>query len=418
MTLDLCASTRDWIARSPSRQEIEDFAGWLKAERYTDFVRDRHLRRLLLLLPRLSRDGGCRTYSDAQLDRVFGAERFPQSRLDRFAASRRVYRRFLIARDRFREDQGSDRFAPLRRDYARYLIELRGLSRSSRVHHAQEVADFLARGLRPRQQLRSLCRADIERFIQIRSQETSRHSMQHTVEILRSFLRYIHHAGLIPGRPCTASRRSALAQWSRSRWMVVALTISLRYISYGCMATRSPQGRYLLLGLLDLEDQSGYDLKQAIEQSVGHFWREGYGQIYPALEQLEQAGLVESHVERQSGRPDRKVYTLLEMGRERLREWLKEPARDEVPRNELLLKLFFGRLMSKATLRAHLTSKRDRLLEELRVYRALHARLDHESARRKELPYWLLTLRYGVHITKAELAWCNEALKQFDGEIT
>jgi PadR family transcriptional regulator AphA len=184
------------------------------------------------------------------------------------------------------------------------------------------------------------------------------------------------------------------------------------------MATRSPQGRYLLLGLLDLEDQSGYDLKQAIEQSVGHFWREGYGQIYPALEQLEQAGLVESHVERQSGRPDRKVYALLEMGREWLREWLKEPARDQVPRNELLLKLFFGRLMSKATLRAHLTSKRDRLLEELRVYRALHARLDHESARRKELPYWLLTLRYGEHITKAELAWCNEALKQFDGEIT
>jgi integrase/recombinase XerD len=198
MTLDLCASTRDWIARSPSRQEIEDFAGWLKAERYTDFVCDRHLRRLLLLLPRLSRDGSCRTYSDAQLDRVFGAERFPRSRLDRFAASRRVYRRFLIARDRFREDQGGDRFAPLRRDYARYLVELRGLSLSSRGHHAQEVADFLVRGLRPRQQLRSLRRTDVERFIQIRSQETSRHSMLHTVGILRSFLRYIHHAGLIP----------------------------------------------------------------------------------------------------------------------------------------------------------------------------------------------------------------------------
>ena len=35
-----------------------------------------------------------------------------------------------------------------------------------------------------------------------------------------------------------------------------------------------------------------------------------------------------------------------------------------------------------------------------------------------QLPYWLLMLRYGEHITKAELAWCNEALKQFDGEIT
>jgi len=74
--------------------------------------------------------------------------------------------------------------------------------------------------------------------------------------------------------------------------------------------------------------------------------------------------------------------------------------------------------MSKATLRAHLTSKRDRLFEELRQYRALHARLGHESARRKELPYRLLTLRYGEHITKAELAWCTGALKQFGGEIT
>jgi integrase/recombinase XerD len=197
MTMDLCASTRDWIARSPSRQEIQDFADWLKAEHYTDFVCDRHLRRLLLLLPRLSPDGRCRAHSNVQLDQVFGAERYPQSRLDCYAASRRVYRRFLIARGRFREDQASDRFAALRRDYARYLVELRGLSRSARQHHAQEVADFLIRGLRPRHQLRSLCRADIERFIQIRSQETSRHSMQHTVGILRSFLRYIHHAGLI-----------------------------------------------------------------------------------------------------------------------------------------------------------------------------------------------------------------------------
>jgi integrase/recombinase XerD len=198
MTLDLCTSTRDWIARSPSRQEIQDFADWLKAQHYTDFVCDRHLRRLLLLLPRLSPDGRLRSYSNAQLDRVFDAERHPQSRRYCFAASRRVYRRFLLARGRFREGQIRDRFAGVRRDYARYLLELRGLSRSSRTQHAQEVADFLIRGLQPRQQLRSLCRADIERFVQVRSRETSRHSMQHTVGILRSFLRYLHHAGLIP----------------------------------------------------------------------------------------------------------------------------------------------------------------------------------------------------------------------------
>jgi PadR family transcriptional regulator, regulatory protein AphA len=178
---------------------------------------------------------------------------------------------------------------------------------------------------------------------------------------------------------------------------------------------RSPQGRYLLLGLLDLEDQSGYDLKQLSEQSVGHFWRESYGQIYPALAQLEREGLVKSRLEHRAGKPDRKVYALLDAGRERLRAWLRESVRDEVPRNELLLKLFFGRLASRATLRAHLRAKRDRLLEELQTYRQLRATLEREAARRRELPYWLLSLRYGEILTRAQLSWCGEALRYFSG---
>jgi hypothetical protein len=103
--------------------------------------------------------------------------------LFRFAATQRVYRRFLLARGRLRAERVRDRFAALRGDYARYLVEVRGLSQSARSHHAQEVADFLSRAVRPRQQLRTLSRADVERFILIRSREVSRHSMQHTVGI-------------------------------------------------------------------------------------------------------------------------------------------------------------------------------------------------------------------------------------------
>jgi len=197
MTLDLCASTRDWITRSPSRQELLDFGDWLESERYSAFVCDQHLRRLAFVLPRLSRAGRLRTYSSAQLDKAFGPERSPLSRLYRFAGTRRAYQRFLLARGRLRVVKADDRFAALRCDYACYLIELRGFSLSARLHHAHEVADFLTRALRPRQQLRSLSRTDVERFILIRSREVSRHSLQHTVGILRSFLRYIHQAGLI-----------------------------------------------------------------------------------------------------------------------------------------------------------------------------------------------------------------------------
>src|ERR1043166_5381121 len=53
--------------------------------------------------------------------------------------------------------------------------------------------------------------------------------------------------------------------------------------------------RYALLGLLTLAPQSGasgYDLRRWAESSIGHFWRESYGQIYPVLKQLLRDGLV------------------------------------------------------------------------------------------------------------------------------
>lgn len=198
MTLELCASTRVWIARSPSRRELLDFADWLEAERYTAFVCDQHLRRLAFVASRLSRDGRIQAYAAAELEDAFGPERTPRSRLFRFAATRRAYGRYLLARGRLRAEPAGDRFAALRGGYARFLLEVRGLSESARQHHAHEVADFLSRAIRPRQPLRYLRREDIEAHVLVRSREVSRHTMQHVVGILRSFLRYIHHAGLIP----------------------------------------------------------------------------------------------------------------------------------------------------------------------------------------------------------------------------
>jgi hypothetical protein len=50
MPLDLRRSTREWIARSPSRHEVIDFGEWLQVEGYTDFVCDLHLRQLLYVI--------------------------------------------------------------------------------------------------------------------------------------------------------------------------------------------------------------------------------------------------------------------------------------------------------------------------------------------------------------------------------
>src|ERR1700684_2212758 len=98
----------------------------------------------------------------------------------------------------------------------------------------------------------------------------------------------------------------------------------------------------VLLGLLAIEPMSGYDLGQTIRGSVGHFWNESYGQIYPNLKKLAADGFVSSKTERQKSKPDRHIYSIPKRGRERLADWLAVPPQPEIPRNELLLKLFFG----------------------------------------------------------------------------
>lgn len=41
------------------------------------------------------------------------------------------------------------------------------------------------------------------------------------------------------------------------------------------------QTSYVILGLLSIApNQTGYDIRKAVEETVGYFWSESYGQIY------------------------------------------------------------------------------------------------------------------------------------------
>src|SRR5436305_15098553 len=77
-----------------------------------------------------------------------------------------------------------------------------------------------------------------------------------------------------------------------------------------------------LLGLLSMKPQSGYELKKLIEESIGNFWSESFGQIYPTLRRMVAAGLVEMMESQGVGRREKKVYRLTDAGSARQQEWL------------------------------------------------------------------------------------------------
>lgn len=194
MVTDFPSNTRALLARSAFAPELKQFALWLGSERYTPFVTHLHLLRLEQVLPRLA-GPTCRA---EDLHRAFVAVgRGVPSRFHRFHATERAYGRFLLARGRLIKDEDEGHHARLCIAYERYLRELRGLSLSSCQHHAMTVADFLARGLGAGQELGALTLENIEQYVALRSREVSRHSLQHVVAYLRSFLHYCHDHGEI-----------------------------------------------------------------------------------------------------------------------------------------------------------------------------------------------------------------------------
>jgi len=199
MNVELSANARKLVAQSPAGKELAEFADWMAAEKYTPFVTELHLRRLAYIIPQLPNATPGASYSLEQLEAVFGRERSSLSRFHHYASTRRAYARFLRASGRLRHEAPGP-YGVLCDQYARFLLDVRGLSASSRHHHSMIVADLLARGLRRHRPLSLLTRADVERYVLLRSQQESRHSLQHTVAYLRAFLRYAHDAGHIDTR--------------------------------------------------------------------------------------------------------------------------------------------------------------------------------------------------------------------------
>jgi len=101
----------------------------------------------------------------------------------------------------------------------------------------------------------------------------------------------------------------------------------------------------LCLGTLCLTDATGYDIKKMFEQAFNHFHSASYGSIYPALNQLQDEGLISLRVEPGERHPDRKIYSLTEQGRKALLEELETCEPTEVMRSEFLVLMFFAHLL-------------------------------------------------------------------------
>ena len=170
---------------------------------------------------------------------------------------------------------------------------------------------------------------------------------------------------------------------------------------------------YVVLGMLARGMRTGYDIKRLVDVSTRFFWAASYGQIYPELSKLEEAGLVQGEREPPGGRR-RKEYELTPAGREALHEWLTSegPLHLEL-RHEGLLKLFFADELSPDERRELLGRVRAEHESTLGLFRSLEPDVRSAcAAKGEEQP--LAVLQFGIAYHELFAGWCRERERELE----
>ena len=158
---------------------------------------------------------------------------------------------------------------------------------------------------------------------------------------------------------------------------------------------------YVILGMVRREPRSGYEIKAMVDKTTRFFWAASYGQIYPELKRLSEAGLVVG-VDSPTGGRRRTVYEITADGEEELRAWLRQPPQTFEMREEGLLKLFFAEALPP--------EEAVEIVRAMRAHRlAINAQLRamEEAKADSGDPYPLMVLRSGIEFTEWFADWCE-----------
>jgi integrase len=195
MLRDLFPRHYERYEKSRFGAELETFAIWLAEQGHLRYPLRLHLHRVREVLGRSDRFHPGAAFHEADLRQAFVV---PGPCAYLYLCTGRIFTRFLAATGRLVPLEQSDAVTLLRRRYHHYLAEVRGLSMQSLQHHGQTVKDFLSRAIPPDRCLSVVTAADVETYVQIKSKENSRQSLQHVVAHLRAFLRYCADHGDAP----------------------------------------------------------------------------------------------------------------------------------------------------------------------------------------------------------------------------
>lgn len=180
--------------------------------------------------------------------------------------------------------------------------------------------------------------------------------------------------------------------------------------------------KYILLGFLNYQQMTGYDLKRAIDNSTGHFWHAYHSQIYTTLRKMEQDGLVTSVIDDSDEKLERRIYEITNLGQSKLKQWLGKSLTELPPsKDSLLVRLFFSGSRSSEQVLNELKFQRQLHQQQLETYQQIKPEADPQSESPgnsidfdREAKFWRMTLEFGLAYEKMYLNWLDETIAKIE----
>jgi DNA-binding PadR family transcriptional regulator len=170
----------------------------------------------------------------------------------------------------------------------------------------------------------------------------------------------------------------------------------------------------ILVCLAD-EALTGYDLAKTFSESIGFFWHADHQQIYRVLRQLKDDGLVTDELVVQQGRPNKKVYSITQAGRERLLQWSRQTHAAPPVKDDLLVKLYGLRDVDVPAVRSQVADRLQQHQQRLALYERIEATAYRDVAPDDAAATGrLLGLQLGLSYERSWIEWCEQALGRLE----
>lgn len=175
--------------------------------------------------------------------------------------------------------------------------------------------------------------------------------------------------------------------------------------------------RHGILGLLSYYDRTGYEIMEVFKDSLNFMWNANTSQVYRELQNLKDSGFAKVTEVEQNGKPNKKIYSITQAGREELQSWIADYDNIRFPNSPILMKIFFGGMLPKEEAITALRKIRQAHIDRLSEIDGRLPRIDDYKKDTNNDDYsifWDMTVEFGRGYCAFVTQWCDQCIQKIE----